>query len=324
MKTRLTDRLGVAHPIIQAPMAFAAGGKLAAAASRSGALGMIGGGYGDPDWIDRQFAIAGDAMVGCGFITWALSERPWLLPKALEYGAQAIFLSFGDPAPFAKTVSQAGVPLICQIQTLEDARHAMDIGADVIVAQGTEAGGHGESRGTMALVPEVADEISRRNLAVALAAAGGISDGRGLAAALALGADGVVVGTRYLVSNEALVHPRVLKAALRTSGDETIRTRVLDVIRGYNWPERYTARVLRNAFIGNWHGAENALIDDLEAQQRFWFDAQSGGDPSIAAAFLGEGIGLIGNTLGAEDIARTLMQQAHASRRSWSADPNSS
>ncbi len=312
MKTRLTDMLGVAHPIIQAPMAFAAGGALAAAASRSGALGMIGGGYGDPDWIDAQFDIAGQARIGCGLITWALAERPWLLERLIERNPCAIFLSFGDPAPFVDQILRARIPLICQVQNLKDACHAIEVGADVIVAQGTEAGGHGESRGTMTLVPEVADKIAKRNAPVALAAAGGITDGRGIAASIALGADGVVVGTRYWASKEALVHPRILSAVVQANGDDTVRTRVLDIVREYHWPERYTARAQRNEFLEKWHGSEAELLGKLDAQQSIWSDAQRKGDPSTVAAFVGEGIGLIDDVLAAEDITKAMVNQATA------------
>lgn len=267
MRTRLTDQLDLTYPIIQAPMAFAAGGALAAAVSQSGALGMIGGGYGDRDWIDAQFEIAGQANIGCGFITWALADRPWILNQVLKREPRAIYLSFGDPALYADRILRAGIPLICQIQTLKDARRAIEVGANVIVAQGSEAGGHGESRGTMTLVPEVADEIAKQNTKAVLAAAGGIADGRGLAASIALGAEGVVVGTRYWASKEALVHPRILGRALMANGDETLRTRVLDIVRNYDWPERYSARAQRNDFVDRWHGSETGLLDDLEAQK---------------------------------------------------------
>lgn len=223
--TKLTDRFGIRYPIIQAPMAFAAGGKLAAAVSSAGGLGFIGGAYGDADWVSEQFNVASNQSVGCGFITWALKNQPDLLGRVLERNPAAVFLSFGDPAPFIDTIKSANVPVICQIQTLRDAKHAIDVGADVIIAQGSEAGGHGEKRATFTLVPEVADYIAQNAPDIILCAAGGIGDGRGLAAALMLGADGVLVGSRFWASNEALVHPKMLQAAIVADGDDTLRKR---------------------------------------------------------------------------------------------------
>src|SRR5947207_99236 len=115
LRTRLTERLNVLHPVISAPMGFAAGGRLAGAVSAAGGLGLIGGGYGEESWLREQIAAAGNQHVGCGFITWSLAKQPQLLDIALEHAPRAMFLSFGDPEPFAKRITQSGVPLICQI-----------------------------------------------------------------------------------------------------------------------------------------------------------------------------------------------------------------
>ncbi|KJZ21625.1 nitronate monooxygenase, partial [Tritonibacter mobilis] len=178
MKTRLTEAFGITCPVIQAPMAFAAGGALASAVSGAGGLGMIGGAYGDAEWIEQQFGIAAGARVGCGLITWKLAEQPQLLDLVLAHEPVAVFLSFRNPEQFAPAIRNAGVPLICQVQTLRDARQALACGADIIVAQGADAGGHGEARGTFALVPEIADEIARQNSQALLCAAGGVTEGQ--------------------------------------------------------------------------------------------------------------------------------------------------
>ncbi|KIC20131.1 NAD(P)H-dependent flavin oxidoreductase [Leisingera sp. ANG-Vp] len=310
MKTRLTEALGITCPVIQAPMAFAAGGTLASAVSSAGGLGMIGGAYGDAGWIDQQFGAAAGVRVGCGLITWKLAEQPQLLDRVLAHEPAAVFLSFGNPAQFAYAIRDAGVPLICQVQTLRDARQALECGADIIVAQGADAGGHGEARGTFALVPEVADEIARQNSQALLCAAGGVTDGRGLAAALMLGADGAVIGTRFWASHEALVHPRILERALRATGDDTIRTKVVDVVRGFDWPGRYNGRVLHNPFIQKWHGSEDALKLEAGVEAEKWTAAQDVGDPDIATAFVGEGIGLISSAAPADDILASLVEDA--------------
>ena len=205
IETRLTRKFDLDHPIVSAPMAMAAGGALAAAVTASGGLGLIGGGYGDPDWIETAFRDAGNARVGVGLITWKLAQQPGVLTRVLEHDPAAVLLSFGDPTGFAAEIDAAGVPLICQVQSLEHVHQAIEAGATVIVAQGGEAGGHGASRATMTLVPEVADLLARIAPEVVVLAAGGVGDGRGLAAALMLGADGVLIGTRFWASKEALV-----------------------------------------------------------------------------------------------------------------------
>jgi nitronate monooxygenase len=188
LPTPLTRLFGIEYPIISAPMGAVAGGELAAAVSRAGGLGLIGGGYGDATWLARQFDLAGSVTVGCGFITWSLARQPRLLDLALERDPVAVMLSFGDPEPFAAKITSAGVPLICQVQNLAWAERALHVGADVLVAQGREAGGHGHGvRSTMTLVPEVVDLVAAHGRATPVLAAGGIADGRGLAAALMLG-----------------------------------------------------------------------------------------------------------------------------------------
>src|SRR5580692_979494 len=140
---RLTQTLGIEHPVLLAPMDVVSGGRLAAAVSQAGGLGLLGGGYGDGDWIDREWERAGNARIGCGFITWSLTKRPQVLERALAHRPAAIMLSFGDPRPFAPAIHDAGARLICKVQTVSQAHEAAEAGADIIVAQGTEAGGHG-------------------------------------------------------------------------------------------------------------------------------------------------------------------------------------
>lgn len=293
-------------------MAFAAGGELAAAVANAGGMGLIGGAYGDAQWLDEQFSLAGDTQVGCGFITWSLAKNLALLDHVLEKKPGALFLSFGDPAPFVQVIKSAGVALICQVQTLRDAQHAIGVGADVIVAQGSEAGGHGEKRGTLTLVPEVADFISRENADVMLCAAGGIADGRGLAASLMLGADGVVMGSRFWATHEAQVHPNMLQAAIDANGDDTIRSSVMDIARRLNWPDRYTARVLKNAFTDQWHDDLPALLKNQDDEADRWRKAWVAGDITTANTFVGEVAGLIDSIESAADVLRDTCTEAKA------------
>ncbi len=294
LSTRLTARFGLRYPIINAPMAGAASGQLARAVSQAGALGLIGGGYGDRAWIEAQFDDAGGAGVGCGLITWALERSPDLLDAVLERRPRAIFLSFGDPRPFAARVHGAGVPLICQIHNRADASLAIEAGADVIVAQGSDAGGHGDlRRGTFTLVPEIADLLAARAPTTVLCAAGGVADGRGLAAAIALGAEGVLVGSRLWATREAAVSDAMHAAAIGANGDDTLRTSVMDIVRGLDWPDRFTARVLRNRFTRAWHGREPALRAAGDQVCRDWVEGWAAGDPQRANTFVGEAVGMI-------------------------------
>ncbi|MDQ2091470.1 NAD(P)H-dependent flavin oxidoreductase [Marimonas arenosa] len=312
IETPLTRAFGLRAPIVSAPMAFAGGGRLAAEVSRAGGLGFIGGGYGDGDWIEDQWKLAGDAAVGVGFITWRLAERPELLDRALARGPRAVFLSFGDLAPFADKVKAAGVPLVAQIQTLAAAREALAAGADVVVVQGAEAGGHGSGRATLTLVPEVVDLVAGRALVLA---AGGIADGRGLAAALMLGADGVNVGTRFWASREALVAGAQHDAALAANGDATVRSSLPDMARGFDWPGDWNVRTLRNNWIRRWEGEPEGPVSDTARAE--YARGVAAGDPEVAPAIVGETVGLIHEILPAEDIVTRMMREAREAMSRW-------
>lgn len=312
LRTRLTERLGIEHPIISAPMGSIAGGRLAAAVTQAGGLGMIGAGYGDADWLEREFGAAGNRRVGCGFITWSLSRAPELLDGVLARSPAALMLSFGAPAPFAARIKAAGVPLICQVQTLSHVREAVAAGADIIVAQGTEAGGHGAMRATFTLVPEVADHLRKVAPETLLVAAGGVADGRGLAAALMLGADGVLVGSRMMASEEALTPPGFQKAILAADGDSTVRTKAVDTVRGITWPDGFTGRAITTGFVKEWHGRDAELAEpsvQAREQERFW-KAFHAGEAERTGVFFGEVAGLIHAVRPADEIVRDMAQGA--------------
>ncbi|OBH35806.1 oxidoreductase [Mycobacterium sp. E342] len=311
LDTRVTRLFGIEHPVVLAPMAMISGGRLAAAVTAAGGLGLIGGGYGDAEWLRREFDRAEGANVGTGFITWSLARQPELLDEALERRPAAIMLSFGELQPFADRIRAAGVPLIAQAQTLDHARRALDAGADIVVAQGGEAGGHGMTvRSTFTLVPDVADLVAERAPGTPVLAAGGVSDGRGLAAALALGADGALVGTRFWASPEALVSPLAHDRALTASGDDTFRTRAYDLVRRLDWPDDYNARALGNAFLDRWHGNEDQLAASLPEAVAEYENAVAAEDFDTAAILVGEGVGLIRRVRPAADILADMVEQA--------------
>ena len=310
--TRLAQRLGVRHPIVSAPMAFAAGGALAAAVTRAGGLGLIGGGYGDAAWIAQQFDLAAGARVGVGFITWSLAKQPSLLDAVLQRKPAAVMLSFGDPRPFAQEIRGAGALLICQCQCIAHVRDAIEAGADVVVAQGSEAGGHGAVRGTLSFVPEAADFLREHAPETLLLAAGGIADGRGLAAALMLGADGVLVGTRLWAASEALVKEGHRRAIVQTAGDGTLRTRVPDIVRELDWPPGFTARIRRNEFTDRWHGREDELRSALPTEGPRYRAAFEAGDPEQTAVWFGEAAGLVHAIEPAATIVERMAAEADA------------
>jgi nitronate monooxygenase len=311
-RTKLTERLQIKHPILLAPMGFVSGGALARAVTEAGGLGLIGLGYGDQEWLDREYLAAGNSRTGCGFITWSLDRQPHLLNRALEHRPAAVMLSFGDPRPYAAPVKEAGAALICQVQTLSEAEKAVEIGADIVVAQGTEAGGHGSIRSTLPLVPAVSDIVAQKNKDVVVVAAGGIADGRGLAAALTLGAHGVLLGTRFLAADEALTSSKLKAKVVAASGDHTVRTRVFDIIRRLDWPQPYTGRVLQNEFSSQWHGREGALEGNLEVEVTRYTKATEADDLDTRVIFAGEAIDLIHKTSPAREIVEEIIRDAEA------------
>jgi nitronate monooxygenase len=162
----------------------------------------------------------------------------------------------------------------------------------------------------MTLVPEVADLLSRRSPETLLVAAGGIADGRGLGAALMLGADGVLVGSRLWASPEALVHSNLQRAALGSDGDGTLRQSAGDIARGAAWPAEFTGRVLRNSFTDRWAGNEAELRTRADAVRPTYLDAMAAGDADKIAVYVGEAIGIMDALVPAGDTIRAMVAQA--------------
>jgi len=310
--TALTEMFGLTCPIVLGPMGGVAGGRLAAAVSNAGGLGMIGGGYGDPAWLRTELSSMAELTTqpwGVGLITWAIDRR--VLDLALSYRPAAFLLSFGDPRPYAEPIKSAGCKLICQIQDVEQALLACEAGADIIVAEGTEAGGHSGARATLPLVPAVVDAVAP----IPVVAAGGIADGRGLAASLVLAAHGALIGTRFYASTEAIGHPLAKERIVAARSDETVQTRVFDIVRGYAWPAIYPGRALHNRFLERWADRENELVAAPESERSTYQRATKEGDFDTAVVWAGEVVDLIkcvdsAGTLVAQicDEAETILQ----------------
>jgi nitronate monooxygenase len=306
LANRLTQLLQITYPILSAPMARVAGGALASAVSQAGGLGFIGAGYSNADWLEQQLNIASGNKIGIGFISWRLAQAPELLTQSLSHKPVAIMLSFGDPKPFVDEIKASNAKLICQIQTVKDAVNAVKCGADIIVAQGSEAGGHGAFRGTFSLVPAVVDAVKP----VPVIAAGGIADGRGLVGAMALGAEGALMGTRFYASTEALGGVGEKQLLVNTDGDHTIRSSIFDVARGLTWPSPFTARSLQNKFTKKWQHECN-LKDKMDSAVRNqYLKACEIGDLSIAGIFAGESIDLIRDIMPVKKIMEEIIMRA--------------
>jgi nitronate monooxygenase len=296
LQTVLNATLGIEHPILLAPMDLVADARLAGAVNEAGGYGFLGGGYGDRDWLARELAeLAPRAReqgrgFGVGFITWSLARQSDLLDLALDHGPGAIWLSFGDPAPFAARIRAAGARLVCQVQTEAMAKAALDAGADILVAEGSEAGGHGVSRGTITLVPTLADLAGA---SVPVVAAGGIADGRGLAACLMLGAAGVALGTRFYATVEAAGHAGAKQRLVEADGDATLRSVVFDISRRNVWPAPFTGRCLLNDHLRRWSGRELDLMRSIDEEGPRYLAARAAGDFDTAAVIAGEAVGLI-------------------------------
>lgn len=307
--TPLTRLLGIQHPLLLAPMGGAAGGNLAAAVSHAGGLGMIGAGYADLRWLQRELELCrGAPRFGVGFITWTLDEAPPVLQQVLDWAPTVVMFSFGNFEKYLPQVRDSGAKVLCQVQYLREAREAAAAGVDAIVVQGNEAGGHGGGRGTFALVPAVADALPH----LPVIAAGGIHDGRGVAAALTLGASGVLLGTRFLAAAECLIADEAKERILASDGDSTLRTRVFDIVSGVKWPIRYTGRAIRNSFTRRWHGREGSLHQRQEREFESYRDAYRRKDFDTAVIYAGEAVDGVTGYESASSIVDAIMREAAA------------
>jgi nitronate monooxygenase len=312
IKTPLTRWFDLTTPIIGAPMAGVSGGEMARAVSAGGGLGMIGvSGATKAEFLTEQCAIPADAGVpfGVGLMIWVLETRPDLLEATIAAQPGLVSVSFGDPAPFVGPLHDAGIAVAAQVNTAGDVHRAVEAGVDVLVAQGTEAGGHTGRRSTLPLLQEVLTLTDRP-----VVAAGGIATGAGMAAALVAGAAGVWIGTALLACPEALNSPAARERIRAATGDETVLTRAFDVAEGIAWPERWPGRALVNDFSRVWHGREDELKDDEDAR-RLVVEGRRTGNPAHAPLYAGESVGLVTSERSATDVVRDLDAAAEKALR---------
>ena len=312
IKTALTDLLGIKHPILNAPMASSATAQLAGAVSASGGFGMLGMGstVPDPEWlaleIKRVREITNNPF-GVGFIT-SVAGIEKMVEVAIEAKVDLIGHSFSDPSPFMSDAKKAGIKVVAQVQTVEQAAHARDAGVDLVVAQGTDGGGHTGYIGTISIVPAVVDACP----GIPVIAAGGIVDGRGMAAALALGASGVWIGSRFVASKEWAGAEWSKEALMSAGTDDTVITRSYDLAMDAPFPSDIGHRVLSNAFTDRWHENYQELLDNKEDIKTDIALATQNADLNIAPVSAGSGSGPIKSIEKVSDIMQTLMSDTEA------------
>jgi nitronate monooxygenase len=308
LHTRLTERFSLRTPIVGAPMAGVAGGRLAAAISSAGGLGMIGvGSTASPDFVAEQGRVAASSGLpfGIGLMAWALETNAGQLDATIAARPALVSVSFGDYRQYIAPLRDAGIVVATQVGDLDEALTAADAGVEVIVARGSEAGGHGLNRvATFPLLQAVLEHVD-----IPVLAAGGIVTGRGLAAALAAGADGVWLGTAFLACPEAENTAAARAAVCAAGNDATIYTRVFDVAQGIPWPSPYGGRALANRFTERWHGREADLAADGAARDEL-SAAKAAGDYSVAYIYAGEGVGSVTHERPAAEVVASITAQA--------------
>jgi nitronate monooxygenase len=310
LHTRLCDLLKVEHPILNAPMGGGdAPADLAAAVSEAGGLGLIGGTTaGGVPWLVDQIRRARDLTdrpFGVGIIS-HFPNAAELMVAALDEGVRVIAHSFADPTPFVGTAHDAGALVLCQVRTVEGARIAAGAGVDVVTAQGTEAGGHTGRISTFPLVPAVVDAIGP----IPVVAAGGIADGRGIAAALMLGADGVWLGTRFVATEESGVSDAYRARVVASSSDDTVLTDVFDVAVGRPWPAGVSGRAIANQFSDRWHGEEQALRAWTDEERAAYIDLGAHAEVEQHAIWAGEAASMVTRVELAADVVARLIAEA--------------
>ena len=248
-------------------------------------------------------------------MSWVLERRPELLDAVLAEEPAAVSLSFGDPAPFVARAREAGAVVMSQVQDAEKAERAIEAGVDVLVAQGTDAGGHTGEVGTMPLLQKVLAIGERAGLPVL--AAGGIGTGRGVAGVLAMGAAGAWIGTRFCATVESTGTEEAKGVILRASETDTVHTRVFDLVQDIPWPEEFPGRAIRNAFSARWHGREPRLEEERSTVSTEFEAAR--GDYAEDFVYSGQAAGLVGDVPPAGELVERLVAEAETHLRACDA-----
>ena len=313
LPTELTRRLGIEHPIIQAGMGGGSGPELASAVSNAGALGTLASIGRHPE--DVREAVDATRRLTTRPFALNIVTFPWapfweqLVEVAIETRPPVVTLSFGEPLPALRRCRAAGIPVIVQVQDLAGAKAALGARPAALIVQGNEAGGHTGRRGTLSFAAQVLDLAGD----VPVLLAGGIANGRGLAAALAMGAAGAVIGTRFKATNE-FGGPSVHKEAIvQSDGSNTLYDEIVDIALMGRWPNQVTGRVIRNGFTDEWQGRAGELEDAVRAAGNpRAVMAQYANRPEMQLNWAGECSGLIDEILPAAEVVRRTVAEAEA------------
>ena len=313
--TPLTELLGVGVPLISAPMTPQAGGLLARAVSEAGAFGMVG-----IEETDTEEGIAAELAIvragtpvpfGIGLVSWVIDRRPELLDIAIHAKPTLISISFGDAGPHVERLHDAGILVASQVQSRHWAEVAIGAGVDILVAQGTEGGGH---TGSVATLPLLQIVLELTDLPVV--AAGGIASGRGLAAVLAAGAVGAWAGTPFLLAEEARNSSAARERIAGSDETETLYTSVYDRLQDKGWPAEFGARAIRNAFGARWTGHEDELGAGTKPREEF-IEARAAQDYDVAHIYAGQSIGMLDTVRPAAAIVAEIEAQARELLERW-------
>lgn len=312
IRTRFNEMFDLDYPLMSAPMAMHSGGHLAAAVSKAGALGSFGGVHQakGPDWLREEIDFVRsetDRPFGVGFISAFIPPLTPLFEAAVVAKPNVIAFSFGSPGPCVEKAKAAGSRVMCQVQSLAHAREAVAAGADVLVAQGNEAGGH---TGTMNLLPLLVSVLDAFPDTPVLAS-GGISSGRALAAVLAAGADGAWAGTAFLATPECVeVEDAHKQAIVSSDGEDTIYIRTYDVLWGQPWPEGIAERVQRNRFTDEWHGRYDEIAGNREELQKRVQAGEADFKSGVRAILYGQSAASVKAVRPAAEFVRTICDNA--------------
>jgi nitronate monooxygenase len=314
LHTRICSLFGISVPILNAPMASAAGGALAAAVSEAGGLGLIGAMGHDAGWLRDQIRLARERTnkpFGVGFITYRLPALHDLYDVALSERVAVVAHSFADPAPYVAAARAAGAKVISQVQTVEGALEAARAGVDAIVAQGSEAGGHTGYASTFSLVPDVVRSVE----SIPVIAAGGIADGRALAAALMLGAEGAWLGTAFLAAPESIYSDNKKRRILEVDGSQTVLSRVFDLAKGEPWPTGIAARAARNSFTEKWAAREGEVESDPREAGAELAGGLAADDVSTVPVWAGTGVGFVNDRSSTTEIVLRIAAETERTLR---------
>jgi enoyl-[acyl-carrier protein] reductase II len=311
LRTPLCDLLGIDVPIICAPFGPWHQVDLAAAVCGAGALGSVGSVLRPTAELRQQWETL-RALTNRPFAInhTARPFDPEVFDEILDFGPAVVSFHLGDPDGLVQRAHAVGALWMQQVMNAEQARCAVDLGADVIIAQGAEAGGHGGGVSTMVLVPQVVDIAG----AVPVVAAGGIADGRGLAAALAMGAQAVNMGTRFLASNEFAGSDDWKKMILDAGAEDAVQTDALDpIMPPYTMAKPWNGkgRMLRTPFLAKWEGRGDELASRADELGPEMIGAILAGNGHEYTPFTGQSAGLIDDILPAAEIVRRTVAQAH-------------